>query len=102
MRAARRHIIDHFCCRCDPPDAGNSWGESLRERLLEVVRLLRQKGQTLKAGDVIVSVARQPVPDPPALFALLGGDRIARPTPVEVVRGGRRLSVTVTPWRLES
>ena len=69
---------------------------------LEVVRLLRQKGQTLKAGDVIVSVARQPVPDPPALFALLGGDRIARPTPVEVVRGGRRLSVTVTPWRLES
>jgi S1-C subfamily serine protease len=69
---------------------------------LEVVRLLRQKGQALKAGDVIVSVARQPVPDPPALFALLDGDRIGRPTPVDVVRGGRRVSVTVTPWRLES
>jgi S1-C subfamily serine protease len=68
---------------------------------LEVVRLLRQRGQALKAGDVIVSVARQPVPDPPALFALLGGDRIGRPTPVEVVRAGRRVSVTVTPWRLE-
>jgi S1-C subfamily serine protease len=68
---------------------------------LEVVRLLRQRGQVLKAGDVIVSVARQPVPDPPALFALLGGDRIGRPTPVDVVRAGRRVSVTVTPWRLE-
>jgi S1-C subfamily serine protease len=69
---------------------------------LEVVRLLRQKGQALKAGDVIVSVARQPVPDPPALFALLDGGRIGRPTPVEVVRGARRVSVTVTPWRLET
>jgi S1-C subfamily serine protease len=68
---------------------------------LEVVRLLRQRGQALKAGDIIVSVARQPVPDPPALFALLGGDCIGRPTPVEVVRAGRRVSVTVTPWRLE-
>jgi len=68
---------------------------------LEVVRLLRQRGQALKAGDIIVSVAGQPVPDPPALFALLGGDRIGRSTPVEVLRGGRRVSVTVTPWRLE-
>jgi serine protease Do len=68
---------------------------------LEVVRLLRQRGQALKAGDVIVSVDRQPVPDPPALFAMLGGDRIGRPTPVEVLRAGRRVSVTVTPWRLE-
>jgi serine protease Do len=68
---------------------------------LEVVRLLRQRGQALKAGDIIVSVARQPVPDPPALFALLGGDRIGRSTPVEVLRAGRRVSVTVTPWRLE-
>ena len=45
---------------------------------LEVVRLLRQRGQALKAGDIIVSVAGLPVPDPPALFALLGRDRIGR------------------------
>jgi S1-C subfamily serine protease len=69
---------------------------------LEVVRLLRQRGQALKTGDVILSVAHQPVPDPPALFALLGGDRIGRPTPLDVVRAGRRVSITVTPWRLES
>ena len=68
---------------------------------LEVVRLTRQRGQQLKAGDVIVSVGSRAVPDPPALFALLGGERIGRPTPVEVVRGGRRVAVTVTPWRLE-
>jgi serine protease Do len=68
---------------------------------LEVVRLLRQRGQLLKAGDLILSVARAPVPDPPSLFALLGGDRIGQPTLVEVLRGGRRVSVTVTPWRLE-
>jgi S1-C subfamily serine protease len=68
---------------------------------LEVVRLLRQRGQVLKAGDVILSVARQPVPDPPALFALLGGDRIGRSTPIDIVRAGRRVSVMVTPWRLE-
>jgi S1-C subfamily serine protease len=65
------------------------------------VRLLRQRGQVLKAGDVIVSVARQPVPDAPALFALLGGDRIGRATPIDIVRAGRRVSVMVTPWRLE-
>ena len=68
---------------------------------LEVVRLLRQRGQALKAGDIIVSVAGLPVPDPPALFALLGRDRIGRVTPVDVLRAGRRVSVTVTPWRLE-
>jgi serine protease Do len=69
---------------------------------LEVVRLLRQRGQALKAGDLILSVGGQPVPDPPALFATLGGERIGRPTTVEVLRGAQRLSVTVTPWRLES
>ena len=68
---------------------------------LEVVRLLRQRGQALKSGDLILSLARQPVPDPPSLFALLGSDRIGRATTVEVIRGGRRLSLTVTPWRLE-
>jgi S1-C subfamily serine protease len=68
---------------------------------LEVVRLTRERGQVLKAGDVILRVAKQPVPDPPALFALLGGDRIGQSTPVEVLRGGRRVGVTLKPWRLE-
>ena len=68
---------------------------------LEVVRITRERGQVLKTGDVILRVAKQPVPDPPALFALLGGDRIGQATPVEVLRAGRRVGVTVKPWRLE-
>jgi S1-C subfamily serine protease len=68
---------------------------------LEVVRITRERGQVLKTGDVVLRVAKQPVPDPPALFALLGGDRIGQATPVEVLRGGRRVGVTVKPWRLE-
>ncbi len=69
---------------------------------LEVVRITRPKGQLLKAGDVIVAVARQPVPEPKALFALLGGERIGRATPLEVIRGGRLVRVSVTPGKLES
>jgi len=67
---------------------------------LEVVRITRQKGQRLEAGDIIVSLAGRPVPDPPALFALLGSDRIGRATRAEVIRRGKRVVVTVTPWRL--
>jgi serine protease Do len=69
---------------------------------LEVVRLTRSKGQALKAGDFILRVGGIEVPDPPALFGVLGGDRIGRPTEVELVRLGRRRSVTVRPWRLSA
>ena len=68
---------------------------------LEVVRITRQRGQRLKIGDIILRVARQPVPDPPSLFALLDSERIGSPTTIEVLRRGRRIGVTVTPWRLE-
>ncbi|MCX6553248.1 MAG: trypsin-like peptidase domain-containing protein [Acidobacteria bacterium] len=68
---------------------------------LEVVRLTRSAGQRLKTGDLILRVAHQPVPNPPALFALLGGERIGRPLSVEVWRRGKRITVTVRPWRLD-
>lgn len=69
---------------------------------LEVVRLTRQRGQKLRPGDFILRVAQQPVPDAPALFALLDGERIGRVTPVEVLRRGRRVDVVVRPWRLDA
>jgi S1-C subfamily serine protease len=56
----------------------------------------------LKPGDLIIHVARTPVPDPPALFAVLSGERIGRATEVELIRHGRRLTVTVRPWRLDA
>ena len=68
---------------------------------LEVVRLTRQRGQKLRTGDLILRVARQSVPDPPTLFALLGGDRIGRSTTFEVLRRGKRIGVVVRPWRLD-
>ena len=68
---------------------------------LEVTRLTRQRGQKLQAGDLILRVGRQPVPDPPSLFSLLGGERIGKPTVVDVIRRGRRVEVVVRPWRLD-
>jgi S1-C subfamily serine protease len=68
---------------------------------LEVLRLTRQRNQRLRPGDLILRVAQQPVPDPPSLFALLGGDRIGQATTLDVVRKGRRISVVVRPWRLD-
>jgi S1-C subfamily serine protease len=70
-------------------------------RGLEVVRLTRERGQALKVGDFLLQVGGIPVPDPPALFGVLNGECIGRPTVVELVRQGRRRSVTVKPWRLE-
>jgi S1-C subfamily serine protease len=67
---------------------------------LEVVRLTRTRGQTLAVGDFLMRVAGVPVPDPPALFDVLSGDRVGRATPVDVIRNGRRRSITVSPWRL--
>jgi S1-C subfamily serine protease len=69
---------------------------------LEVVGLTRERGQRLEVGDFIIKVAGAPVPDPPTLFAVLGRDRIGRPTSRDIVRGGRRQVITVRPWRLEA
>jgi hypothetical protein len=45
--------------------------------------------------------AKAAVPDPPALFGILNGACIGRSTVVELVRQGKRRSVTVKPWRLQ-
>ena len=80
---------------------GRSTGKELAG--LEVTRLTRQRGQKLRPGDFILRVARQPVPDPPSLFALLGGERIGKPTtrradPPRPARRGRRAALA--PRRL--
>jgi len=74
-------------------------GQSTRG--LEVVRLTQERGQVLKVGDFLLQVGDVPVPDPPALFAVLNSDCIGRPTVVDLVRQGRRRSVTVKPWKLQ-
>lgn len=71
-------------------------------RGLEVVAITRDRGQGLQPGDLIVKASGQSVPEPPALFSLLGREQIGRPMRVDVIRRGQRLPLTVKPWRLES
>jgi S1-C subfamily serine protease len=69
---------------------------------LEVVGITREKGQRLEVGDFILKVAGKPVPDAPALFALLGREQINRPATIDLLRGGKRRRLTVRPWSLDA
>ena len=49
----------------------------------------------LLVGDILVGIADQPVSDPDELLARLVGALVGQPTPVEVLRGGQRTTITV-------
>lgn len=50
----------------------------------------------LLIGDIIVAIAGNLVTDPDELAASLTGSVVGKPTPVEVVRGGKPATITVT------
>lgn len=50
----------------------------------------------LLLGDILVALDSQPVNDVDDLQALLSGDRVGNPIPVEVIRGGQVQTITVT------
>ena len=50
----------------------------------------------LLLGDILVALDGQPVNDVDDLQALLSGDRVGNPVPVEVIRGGQVQTLTVT------
>lgn len=50
----------------------------------------------LFVGDTITAVGGQPVSDPDDLFSALSSDTVGKPTPVEVLRGGKPEVVNVT------
>lgn len=50
----------------------------------------------LLIGDIIVAIAGNRVTDPDELAASLTGSVVGKPTPVEVVRGGKPVTITVT------
>jgi S1-C subfamily serine protease len=50
----------------------------------------------LLIGDIIVAIAENRVTDPDELAASLTGSVVGKPTPVEVVRGGKPVTITVT------
>jgi S1-C subfamily serine protease len=50
----------------------------------------------LMVGDIVVGFNKQPVKNHDELLALLNGEVVDKPTPVEVLRGGKRVTVDVT------
>lgn len=50
----------------------------------------------LMVGDIIVAIAGQVVSDPDELLANLVGEVVGNPTPIEILRGGKSLTLTVT------
>jgi len=50
----------------------------------------------LMVGDIVVAIAGQPVSDPDELLVSLVGSVVGKPTPVEVLRGGQALTLSVT------
>ncbi len=50
----------------------------------------------LLVGDILVAINSQPVSDPDELLALLTGEVVGKPTPVQVLRGGQPATITVT------
>lgn len=74
-------------------------GGSNRERGLLIVRVepnspAAQGGLLL--GDVLIGLDGHPIHDTDDLQSLLHGDRVGKPVPVEVIRGGSVTTVTVT------
>jgi serine protease DegQ len=49
----------------------------------------------LIVGDILLSIAGQPVEEHDQLLSYLAGDVIGKPIPVEILRGGQRQSVTL-------
>jgi len=54
-----------------------------------------EKGGLL-VGDILVAVNAQPVADPDDLFSALNSETVGKPTPVEVLRGGKPETINVT------
>ena len=56
----------------------------------------------VRAGDVVVAAAGQPVADPAALIQVVSRHGVGRPLLLELERGGQRLEVRVTPVELST
>jgi len=54
-----------------------------------------EKGGLL-VGDILVAVSGQAVGDPDDLFSALGSDTVGKAVAVEILRGGRPETVSVT------
>ncbi len=81
------------------PEGTRAAVPSRQERGL-LVMWLEDKGPAAQAGmligDILVNVSGSAVGDPDDLFALLTSERVGKPVQVEVLRGGKLQSLSVT------
>jgi glutamate-ammonia-ligase adenylyltransferase len=86
MKAPRRHIIDHFRCRCEGAASTSAWPEPLREPLVAVVRLLEthRAEEAVRARHLVYEqVARR------MATLTAPGDALLYPVEFEVQNEGR-------------
>ncbi len=81
------------------PEATRLALASKQERGL-LVMWLEDKGPAAQAGlligDIIVGVGSSPIGDPDDLFATLASETVGKPLPIQVIRGGKPQSLSVT------
>lgn len=88
--------------RTQPVDVTDSARQALkREQSHGLLVLWLEEGgpaekSGLLVGDILVAVSGQPVGDADDLFAALGSDTVGKSIAVEILRGGRPETVTVT------
>lgn len=67
---------------------------------VEVVEVPSVRSSSFKPGDLIIRIARTPVRDVTDVVRLLTADRIGKALAVQVVRRGRRFTLTIKPSEL--
>ncbi len=97
-----RVVHGYLGVRSQPVDIPEAAQKSLKREQAEGLLVIgveagspAEKGG-LMVGDILVGIDGSPVSDHDALFARLDGDLVGKSTPVEILRGGQRLSLNVT------
>jgi len=79
-----------------PTELAESIGQETALLLVNVEPESPAAAAGLLMGDTLVALDGQPVRDVDDLMALLGGDRVGRKVPAQIVRGGERRDLNVT------
>jgi S1-C subfamily serine protease len=86
-----------------PPEAREELGREQETGLLlvNIESNSPAADSDLMVGDILVGIAGTPISDHDELLGQLGGDIVGKPTPVEVLRGGKQRVVEVTVGQRE-
>jgi S1-C subfamily serine protease len=84
-----------------PPRLARELGRDAGVEVVEVVPDSPAANAGLRPEDLIVAVEGQPVAEVDDVLRLLVGDRIGKSIVVDILRGGRRVGLTLVPVELE-